>query len=89
MSHRRGGAIMEYDEHGDLLIRVPKRLVERFEKKMIFLALENMLGEVARAKGTRTEYETDPIWGIVGIGESDVRDGSFKHDKYLYGVQTP
>ena len=85
MSTHSSGTMMEYDEHGDLLIRVPKRLVKRFEENMIFLALENMVGQVAKTRMAKSDYEKDPIWGIVGIGESDVTNGSINHDKYLYG----
>lgn len=30
-------------------------------------------------------WEHDPLWDIVGLGESGVTDGSVEHDKYLYG----
>ena len=26
----------------------------------------------------------DPIWDIIGMGKSDVTDGSVNHDKYIY-----
>ena len=26
----------------------------------------------------------DPIWNIIGMGKSDVTDGSVNHDKYIY-----
>jgi predicted DNA-binding protein len=28
--------------------------------------------------------DTDPIWHLIGIVESDVEDGSINHDAYLY-----
>lgn len=30
--------------------------------------------------------EDDPLFDIVGAGESEVTDGSEEHDKYLYGA---
>ena len=26
----------------------------------------------------------DPIWNIIGMGKSDITDGSVNHDKYIY-----
>ena len=28
--------------------------------------------------------ETDPIWNLIGIGESGLSDGSVHHDQYIY-----
>jgi len=30
--------------------------------------------------------EDDPLWQIVGAGESDISDGSINHDHYIYGT---
>lgn len=31
-----------------------------------------------------SNYSRDPIWNIVGLGKSKVKDLSVRHDKYLY-----
>jgi hypothetical protein len=28
----------------------------------------------------------DPLWQIVGAGESNITDGSINHDHYIYGT---
>ncbi len=78
------GAIIEHDEHGDLLIRIPKRLAERADENAIAAALERVLRPLEFRGSDEADWENDPIAGLVGLFESDVTDGSVNHDKHIY-----
>jgi hypothetical protein len=78
------GAIMERDEHGNLLIRIPRQLVERFEENLIAVAIERLLGPVEEETRGEVEWEGDPLLTLIGRFESDATDGSIHHDEHIY-----
>ncbi len=74
--------IIKYNEKGDLVITIPKRIAKKYEDKIIVHLFE----DIEKAKHHKTiKWENDPIKDIIGICESGVSNGSIKHDKYLYG----
>jgi hypothetical protein len=72
-------------------LRLPEELLKALkyksieEKKsvnqLIREAVELSLAEAAQPKG-RTK---DPFENIIGIAKSGTKDGSLKHDHYMYG----
>ncbi len=35
------------------------------------------------------KYAKDPLENIIGTAKSGIKDGSIKHDRYLYGSRSP
>lgn len=66
------------------------RLKERAEAEGVTMAtqIREALSEyvVETPKETKSPILTadDPIWNIIGMGKSDITDGSVNHDKYIY-----
>lgn len=50
--------------------------------KLIREAIEMSLAAVQPEKHTK-----DPFEDVIGIARSGIRDGSTKHDRYLYGTK--
>jgi hypothetical protein len=55
----------------------------RTEAEIIRGALDQRLRP---RRAPRVGGRRDPLWGIVGIGQSATRDGSNNVDHYLYGA---
>jgi predicted DNA-binding protein len=74
-------------------IRLPEELLKALKHKaveerkslnqMIREAVEAALHYAPDSKGT----EKDAFEEVIGIGRSGIKDGSSKHDQYLYGIQ--
>jgi hypothetical protein len=72
-------------------IRLPEELLKALkykaieEKKsmnqLIREAIEISLADVSRSQGR----EKDSFEDVIGIAKSGTKDGSSKHDRYLYG----
>lgn len=75
--------IIKYNEKGDLVITIPKRIAKKYEDKIIVHLFEN-IEKAKHHKTAKAKWEKDPIKDIIGICESGVSNGSIKHDKYLY-----
>ena len=72
-------------------IRLPEELLKALKyraieerksvNQMIREAIEMFLDTAPMTEGV----EKDPIEDIIGIGRSGIKDGSTRHDQYLYG----
>ncbi|HIH12380.1 TPA: hypothetical protein HA242_01530 [Candidatus Woesearchaeota archaeon] len=76
------GTLIKYNEKGDLVITIPKRIAKKYENRIIGGLLE---GVVSAKKSKTAKWEGDSIRDIIGIYSSGIKDGSLKHDKYIYG----
>ena len=85
MSGIRNGAIIQYDERGDLVIRIPKRLVRRFEENLLSSAIEQLLPHPPLKEAAKTSWADDPILRTIAICDTGLRTGSTDHDSDIYG----
>lgn len=83
MSSPSPSTLLEFDERGDLVIRIPHSRLLQDDPNRIVLAIEALL---ARSDQVRAEmdWESDPLLDLVGRFEADVSDGSEFHDRDLY-----
>lgn len=83
MGNQNAGAIMEYDEQGDLVIRIPRHLLIRHGANRIVFAIEDVLTRTDAVQ-TEPDWDHDPLLDLIGRFKADVPDGSLHHDLYLY-----
>lgn len=74
---------VEFDERGDLLVRVPRARLLHDDPRRIVQAIETALARSGPAE-TETAWETDALLDLVGRFEAEVTDGSLRHDRDLY-----
>ena len=65
----------------DQRVRRAAALSRRTDAAVIREALDRLL----EPKASNGAFEDDPIWGLVGLGESSVGDLSERVDEHLYG----
>ena len=72
-------------------IRLPEELLKALkykaieEKKSVNQLIREAV-EVSLASATQSKGGTkDPFENIIGIAKSGIKDGSTKHDRYMYG----
>lgn len=72
-------------------IRLPEEILKALKyraieekKSMNQLVREAVEGFLMAGPGPES-HEKDPMEEIIGIGRSGIKDGSSKHDRYLYG----
>ena len=66
-----------------------EKLKNRAEEEGVTMAnqIREALVEYVVEKPKKKEHiltSEDPIWQLMGIGESGITDGSVNHDKYIY-----
>ncbi|NIP26810.1 MAG: ribbon-helix-helix protein, CopG family [Phycisphaerae bacterium] len=67
-----------------------EQLKERADKEGLTMASqirEALAQYVVESKEEDKEpvlTKDDPIWDMIGMGKSDITDGSYNHDKYIY-----
>jgi predicted DNA-binding protein len=66
-----------------------EKLRSRADEEGITMAaqIREALAEYVVEKPEKKEHiltADDPIWELIGIGESGITDGSVNHDKYIY-----
>lgn len=67
-----------------------EKLKERSEAEGITMAtqIREALAQYVIEQTTEEEGHIlradDPIWDLIGLGESGISDGSVNHDKYIY-----
>jgi len=67
----------------DLLKALKYRAIE--EKKSVNQIIREAI-EISLAGAPQTEeLQKDPLEDVIGIGRSGIKDGSSRHDGYLYG----
>lgn len=88
MSIQSNIAVMEYDEQGDLVIRIPRHLAKQYDADRIAFAIEGVLHQPV-AQRAEHGWDNDPLLDLIGRFEADVSDGSQHHDKYLYLDRMP
>jgi hypothetical protein len=71
----------------DDLVATVERLPEDKAQEVLDFAqfLLHQSGSPSEDQSQGVAWENDPLWDIVGLGESGVGDVSAEHDKYLYG----
>ena len=74
---------VEFDERGDLLVRIPRARLLQNDPQRIAQAIETVLARSNPAE-TNTTWESDAFLGLIGRFEADVTDGSLHHDRDLY-----
>jgi metal-responsive CopG/Arc/MetJ family transcriptional regulator len=67
----------------DLLNEV-KRKAEK-EKTTVSEIVRGAVRELI-GNAQKKDWESDPLWGMVGASESGENNLSIHHDKYLYGI---
>ena len=72
-------------------IRLPEELLKALkykaieEKKSINRLIREAIETSLIAPVKPEKHVKDPFESIIGIAKSGIRDGSVKHDRYLYG----
>jgi metal-responsive CopG/Arc/MetJ family transcriptional regulator len=67
----------------DLLKALKYKAIE--EKKSMNQIIREAIEMSLAARPQPEEREKDPFEDMIGIARSGVKDGSSKHDRYLYG----
>lgn len=67
----------------DLLKALKYRAIE--EKKSMNQIIREAIEMSLAARPRPEEPEKDPFEGVIGIARSGTKNGSLKHDRYLYG----
>jgi hypothetical protein len=88
MSSPSMSTLLEFDERGDLVIRIPRSRLLQNDPNRIALAIETMLARPDRVR-TEADWDSDPWLDLVGRFEADVSDGSERHDRDLYLERRP
>jgi len=68
----------------DLLKALKHRAIEE-KKSMNQMIREAIEMSLLAAHPQPEERGKDPFEGVIGIARSGIKDGSSKHDRYLYG----
>lgn len=76
--------MMNYDQQGDLHITIPRGVLKKFEKSILFQALCDVQKNVTKKR--QYSWEGDSVSRVIGIACSGVSDGAANHDSYLYGI---
>lgn len=72
-------------------IRLPENLLRALkykaieEKKSMNQIIREAIEMALAAPPQPEDRERDPFEGVIGIARSGIKDGSSKHDRYLYG----
>lgn len=74
---------VEFDERGDLLVRIPRARLLQNDPQRIAQAIETVLA-CSNPAETNTAWESDAFLDLIGRFEADVTDGSLHHDRDLY-----
>jgi len=88
MSSPSTSTLLEFDERGDLVIRIPRSRLLQNDPNRIALAIETMLARPDRVRA-EADWDSDPLLDLVGRFEADVSDGSERHDRDLYLERRP
>jgi predicted DNA-binding protein len=68
---------------GEVLKALKYKAIE--EKKSINQLIREAIELSFITSAKPEKYAKDPFENIIGIAKSGIRDGSVKHDRYLYG----
>jgi len=74
---------VEFDERGDLLVRIPRARLLQDDPRRIAQVIETVLTRPDPAE-TDTAWENDTLFALIGRFEADITDGSSRHDHDLY-----
>lgn len=88
MSSPSTSTLLEFDERGDLVIRIPRSRLLQDDPNRIARAIETLLARSGQAQA-EADWESDPLLDLVGRFEADVSDGSERHDRDLYLERLP
>jgi metal-responsive CopG/Arc/MetJ family transcriptional regulator len=72
-------------------IRLPEELLKALkyraieEKKSVNQLIREAIEQTLKLSTHKKEQGEDPFDRVIGIAKSSTRDGSSKHDRYLYG----
>lgn len=83
MSSPGTSTLLEFDERGDLVIRIPRSRLLQDDPHRIARAIEAVLARSGQARA-EADWESDPLLDLVGRFVAEVSDGSERHDRDLY-----
>ena len=72
-------------------IRLPEEVLKELkykaieERKSVNQLIREAIEKSLTAEVEHKKHGKDPLEEIIGIAKSGIRDGSAKHDRYLYG----
>jgi hypothetical protein len=72
-------------------IRLPEEVLKTLkykaieEKKSVNQLIREAIEEFLTSDIPPKKYTKDPFESVIGIVKSGIKDGSTKHDRYLYG----
>ncbi len=73
------------DQYGNYVLTIPKCNIHPAEMNVLLKRIENIVSQYAK-RHEHKNWSTDPARFIVGLGCSNVQDGSTSHDKDIYGL---
>ena len=74
-------------------IRLPEELLKALkyraieEKKSVNQLIREAIEQTLNLSSQENRQKEDPFDHVIGIARSSVKDGSTKHDSYLYGIR--
>ena len=75
----------------EINIRLPEELLKALkyraieEKKSVNQLIREAIEQTLQLSTIKKDQGEDPFDRVIGIAKSSTRDGSSKHDRYLYG----
>lgn len=76
---------LNYDLSGNLVLTIPKSYLRNTEQERLLETVEKVLKSESEKIRSVASWEEDPALDIVGMGQSNMNDGSIIHDEHLYG----
>lgn len=88
MSSPGTSTLLEFDERGDLVIRIPRSRLLQDDPNRIARAIETVLAHSGQDQVV-ADWEGDPWLDLIGRFVAEVSDGSEHHDRDLYLERRP
>ncbi len=76
---------VSYDMSGNVIITIPKVYFQDTEKRVLLQSIDQLIQVEKNTMNRPNTWSNDSASALVGIGQSDISDGSVHHDQYIYG----
>jgi hypothetical protein len=76
---------ISHDVSGNVIITIPKGYFQQTEKKFLLQSIAHLIQVETNNTNRPNSWDGDSAAKLIGLGKSDVHDGSLHHDTYLYG----
>lgn len=76
---------ISHDVSGNVIITIPKVYFQHTDKTVLLQSIDQLIQVETTLIKRPPSWNDDSAATLVGIGKSDVHDGSLHHDTYLYG----